>query len=282
MDPSDSDFLGAGVRFLHAYFDQAAASYAEAIEPAFAPLAAGLIEFAGELAPGPVADLGSGTGLVSRAVRGQSVEIFALDISRRMLIESRLAGLAAAVQGDLHRLPIHSEVVGLALASFAFNSTDPALSFAEVGRVIRPGGRLVLQEWGAPDDLGELVSDTLAAYAVDEPPPALRALREGNEQRVPWDDLETIDDIARLVGAAGLAVDRLDVAPVEVRLPSLDAFLRYKLGWPSRRAEVEAMSDVVRRLMLDDLHENLSPHLEADGGLLWRPEIIRLSSRKPA
>lgn len=282
MDDTGGGFLDTGVRFLHTYFDLAAADYADAIEPAFAPLVDGLVEFAADLDAAPLADLGSGTGLVSRALMRLGISAVAVDISRPMLAGSRREGVQALIQGDLHRLPFQDAAFGLALASFAFNSTDPRVSFPEVCRVVRPAGRLVLQEWGEADALGELVSDTLAAYALDEPPEPLRLLREATEQPVPWDELETVEDIEDAVASSGFAVERFEVAAAEVRMASLDAFLRYKLGWPSRRAELEAMPPDVRRLMLNDLHENLSPHLSADGSLLWRPGLIRISARRPA
>lgn len=275
------DFQDVGVRFLHSYFDLAASRYGVDIEPAFAPLAEGLVEFADIAGPTRAIDLGTGTGLVARIVMPRVGHLCAVDISRLMLAKARRSGVTHVAQADLHRLPFRNGGVGLALASFAFNSSDPTVAFREVFRIVEPGGRLVFQEWGMPDDLSEIVSDTLASYAVDEPPDDLRQLREGTELPVPWDDLETLDDIEEAVAAAGFAVNRVDVLDAEVRMASLDAYLRYKLAWPSRQAEVDAMPDDVRRLMLSDLQENLRTRCEADGSLLWRPQVIRINATKP-
>jgi ubiquinone/menaquinone biosynthesis C-methylase UbiE len=270
-----------GPKFLRGYFDLAARRYAADIEPAFAPLAAGLVDFA-EIARGTsVVDLGTGTGLLARMVADISGAVCAIDFSRRMLREARRQGVRREIQADLHALPFRDGTFRLALASFAFNSTDPDVSLREAWRIVQPGGRLVFQEWGAPDPLSEIVSDTLASYAVDDPSPELARMRSETEQPVAWDDLESLDEIQDIVARAGFEVSRVEVLDAEVLLADLDTFLRYKLAWPSRQAEIAAMPDDVRRLMSSDLRENLSPHADGAGGLTWRPQIIRISAGKP-
>jgi hypothetical protein len=98
---------------------------------------------------------------------------------------------------------------------------------------------------------------------------------------VPWDEIDSIDELVGRVADAGFTMSRIDVFETEVRLADLRVFLRYKLAWPLREAEVAAMPEETQRLMLADLEENLLPHVDSMGRLVWRPEIIRISARKP-
>lgn len=266
---------------LRDYFDQLAPRYAD-IEPAFGPLVDGLIRLAAPQPHERVLDVGTGSGLGARRCIPLCRIVVGLDFSRRMLRVAGEYGLGNLLQSDIHNLALGSSTLDVALASFALNGTDPARSLAEIRRVLSPGGRLVMQEWGAPDPLSELVSGTVADYAGDNPPPALASLRAAMEAPVPWDDLDGPDDVAALVRHAGFSEVEMALERPSVRLPGAQAFVRYKLAWPERRAEIDAMPAEARRLCLADLQENLAAHAEVDGSLIWQPEIIRIRAYRPA
>lgn len=266
---------------LQDYFDQAAPRYA-AIEPAFGPLVDELIVLAAPEARQRVLDVGTGSGLAARRCIGLNRVVYGLDFSRQMLKAARGYGLGNLLQSDMHQLALGSGSFDVVLASFALNSVDPARSLAEMHRVLTPGGRLALQEWGASDPLSELVSDTVAAYAVDEAPPALAAMRAAMEAPAPWDDLDGADDVADLAEDVGFVNVEMTLAQRLVRLADVETFIRYKLAWPNRRAEIDAMAMETRQLCVSDLHENLAARAEPDGSLLWQPEVIRIRACKPA
>lgn len=265
---------------LRLYFDHASVSYRQAIEPAFGPLAKGLVRYARLLPNETVIDLGTGSGLVASYAMQQGNKVVALDLSFAMLKVARHHRLTALCQADMHHLPIRAGSFNVVLASFAFNSTDPPLSLREAWRILKPGGRLVLQEWGTPDPLSEIVTGTLAEYASEEVPPALAAMRQDIYASMPWDDLEGSDDLRSVLKGAGFRRFRVNVVTPSVRFQGAEVFLRYKLAWPIRRAELEAMPEDVRQLCLNDLRENITARCDSRGRLIWRPNIIRLRAFK--
>ncbi|MGW5670929.1 class I SAM-dependent methyltransferase [Micromonospora sp. NPDC003776] len=98
-------------------------------------------------ADGPLLDLGCGPGrdLAYWAARG--AEGIGLDLSAAMLRAARTRVAAPLVQGDLLRLPFRAGVLGGVWCSASLlhlpKAAAPA-ALAEVRRVLRPGGPLLL------------------------------------------------------------------------------------------------------------------------------------------
>ena len=261
------------------YFNWAANNYADS-EPAFGPLVDKLIGFA-DLQPGErVLDVGTGSGLAARSAIRSNCLVFALDFSHSMLGIARGQGVGNLIQSDMHNLALGSSAFDVVLASFALNSTDPARCLSEIWRVLLPGGRVVLQEWGAADPLSVLVADTIADYAVADPPPELAAVRAAVEIAVPWDDIDGPEDVVAIMAEIGFLDVEMEVLQESVVLSDAESFMRYKLAWPDRRAEIDAMGAETRRLCLSDLEENLATHTEGNGKLIWQPDIFRIRAFK--
>jgi demethylmenaquinone methyltransferase/2-methoxy-6-polyprenyl-1,4-benzoquinol methylase len=152
-----------------------------------------------------VLDLACGTGDFAELCRARGADVIGVDFSGGMLAaaRARLGAGVELVQGDALRLPLGEASVDVAVSGFAlrnFASLPPV--FAELARVIRPGGRLGLLEVDRPRNalvraghslyfdravplLGRLLADR-AAYSylpkstVYLPPEAeLRAMIEG-------------------------------------------------------------------------------------------------------
>jgi demethylmenaquinone methyltransferase/2-methoxy-6-polyprenyl-1,4-benzoquinol methylase len=102
------------------------------------------------LGPGArVADLACGTGDLCRELAAAGCRPFGVDLSMGMLSAARTT--APLVQGDVLRLPVRSASLDGVTCGFALrNLAELAPFFAELGRALRPGGRIALLEVATP------------------------------------------------------------------------------------------------------------------------------------
>jgi demethylmenaquinone methyltransferase/2-methoxy-6-polyprenyl-1,4-benzoquinol methylase len=107
------------------------------------------------LSPQPgdrVLDLAAGTGASSLPIAARGARPVAVDFSQGMLrVGHREHSGLDFVAGDALRLPFADEVFDGATISFGLrNVADVGLALAEMARVTRPGGRVVVLETSAP------------------------------------------------------------------------------------------------------------------------------------
>lgn len=96
-----------------------------------------------------VGDLGCGTGQLSEVVAPYVRRVISVDGSEDMLeaARQRLGGAANVDirRGELEGLPIEAGELDVAMLSLVLHySPEPARALAEVGRVVRPGGRALV------------------------------------------------------------------------------------------------------------------------------------------
>jgi ubiquinone/menaquinone biosynthesis C-methylase UbiE len=95
-----------------------------------------------------VLDLGCGTGQLAARLRRElpGARVVGCDFSRGMLEHGRARdGGTAWVQGDAGRLPFRRAAFDVVVSTEAFHwFPDQPAALAEIRRVLRPGGRLVL------------------------------------------------------------------------------------------------------------------------------------------
>ena len=103
------------------------------------------------LSPGSVVlDLACGTGDFAVDLAEEGHRPIGVDLSFGMLASARTT--APLVQGDLLGLPVASGSVDAAVCGFALrNLVELPPFFAELARVVRPGGRIALLDVSEPD-----------------------------------------------------------------------------------------------------------------------------------
>jgi demethylmenaquinone methyltransferase/2-methoxy-6-polyprenyl-1,4-benzoquinol methylase len=105
------------------------------------------------LRPGErVLDVGAGTGVSTEELERSGAFAVGADLSVGMLVAGRHAGRTVPLlAGDAVRLPFPDGTFDAVTISFALrNVQDTAGALRELGRVTRPGGRLVVCEFSRP------------------------------------------------------------------------------------------------------------------------------------
>ncbi|MEV7085470.1 class I SAM-dependent methyltransferase [Streptomyces sp. NPDC093085] len=124
-----------------AAYDSLPSSYIEVEEPVVGAILDGL-------APGVALDAACGTGRQTRTLTTYGHRVIGVDQSPEMLEKARAHSPEADLRvGDLERLPLDDGSVDLAVCSLAMTHLrDPAPGVAELARVVRPGGRIVVTD----------------------------------------------------------------------------------------------------------------------------------------
>jgi ubiquinone/menaquinone biosynthesis C-methylase UbiE len=111
------------------------------------------------LMPGaPVVDVGCGTGTLAIALAARGAAVIGVDGDPEVLALARAKAGADAVQwrkGPATALPLAGESADRVVMSLLLHHLDAdakRAALAEAARVLRPGGRLHVADWGRPRD----------------------------------------------------------------------------------------------------------------------------------
>lgn len=99
-----------------------------------------------------VLDLAAGTGTSTTAIARAGAQVVAADFSLGMMAEGRRRGAPVPFVGaDAQHLPFADASFDAAVISFGLrNVHEPKLALAEMTRVVKPGGRVVVCEFSTP------------------------------------------------------------------------------------------------------------------------------------
>ena len=165
-----SDELLVDKRLVRRSFERAAATYdnAAVLQNEVCQRVLGRLDYI-KCRPATILDAGCGTGNAHAglAQRYPQAQLIALDIAPAMLSRARSRvpwwknllvrrPQPAAVCADIERLPVAGASVGMVWSNLALQwVNDPQQAFAEMHRVLAPGGLLMFSTFG-PDTLKEL------------------------------------------------------------------------------------------------------------------------------
>ncbi len=148
---------------------------------------------AAQLQPSAVLEIAAGTGVVTRELcrrLAPDAQITATDLNEPMLIQAAAAaaGTARPVewrQADAMQLPFGDGMFDVVACQFGamFFPQKPA-AFAEVRRVLRPGGTFLFNVWDRieENEFADVVTQTLAEMFPDDPPRFLARTPHGYYQ----------------------------------------------------------------------------------------------------
>ena len=269
----------------YALFNTTAPRYDRLIMPAFGPLAEALVTTAALHSEEVVIDLGAGVGAATFPAGQVARQVIGMDYASAMLPAARQrqgqreAGNVSFYRGDMHRLPHPTHAFSVALAAFAFNGIDPVRVLPEVWRILRPGGRLVFQEWGEVDEASAMVKRTVREHKVKHAEGFLADLRLLGATPKAWDKVGGPDKVVDLLQEVGF--QEVKIIREQAAIP-LDphTFYRYKTAWAPYQAELGAMSEAERALVEAKVIEQLSTWTTEDGRFLWQPELVRMIAWK--
>ncbi len=99
-------------------------------------------------------DVATGTGLVARALRKTGCRVVGLDLVPNMLAAAARSDGVRFVQGRAERLPFRDATFDGLTFTYLFRYVDdPVATLRELARVVRPGGRIAMLEFGRPSVL---------------------------------------------------------------------------------------------------------------------------------
>jgi ubiquinone/menaquinone biosynthesis C-methylase UbiE len=249
------------------------------------PVSEWLIE---QLDPRPgqtILDLAAGLGetgfLAARRV-GETGRVLVTDFAPRMVGAARRRAAEFGVtnadfrQLDGERMDLESESVDGVVCRWGYMlMTDPGAAFGETYRVMRPGGRLALSVFGAPDrnPWASLVGRVLVAEKHIPPPVP------GSPGIFGLSDPKRIREL--LIGAGFVSLDVADMS-LTWRFPGLDAY------WWLLTEMAGAISPILRGLAPEaqakvrtQLDEMAQP-FRADDGYAFPALCLNVATRKPA
>lgn len=118
---------------------------------------------------GSIAEIGAGTGLVTRHLIQRAREVFAIEPDPRMREVLRdNAQSAVALEGQGEAIPLSDDSMDVVMAASSWHWVQQESGFAEAARVLRSGGTLALL-WTGPDRSVEWVSRLMAGGRAMSP-----------------------------------------------------------------------------------------------------------------
>ncbi|MCW0507412.1 malonyl-ACP O-methyltransferase BioC [Aeromonas piscicola] len=194
-------------------------------------------------------DLGCGTGFFLPHLASRCHQLHGLDLAPGMLAQAALRGSGAhLVCGDAEQLPFADQSLDWVFSSLALQWCErPAQAFAELHRVLKPGGQLLFST---------LLSDSLwqlreAWRTVDDSPHVNRFL--------------SLPQLQDAMAAGGFTAPRLESLTWSLAYPELNGLLRDLKGIGASQINDERQSGLSSRQRLQRLTEAYEAYRQPDG-----------------
>jgi SAM-dependent methyltransferase len=166
------------------------------------------------------------TGFDAAEIIGPQGRLLCTDVSPGMLAAARHRGAERGVANvdyrvlDAQRIELDADSVDGVLCRFGYMlMPDTVTALAETRRVLRPGGRLALAVWGAPErnPMFSIIAGNLIAgghLPAPEPPPAAGIFSMADPERT-----------SALLAGAGFGVVRTEEVAVRIGFAGIDEYI---------------------------------------------------------
>ena len=217
-----------------------------------------------ELSAGP-----GGTGFTVAAALGENGRLISTDFSPEMLEVARRRGAELGLTNveyrvvDAQRMDLDTDSIDGVLCQNGYMlMADPAAALSETRRVLRPGGRLALAVWGAPDRnpwaaIGAMILVQRGHMQPPEPG-APGVFNMASEERT-----------RGLLQGAGFTDVGTEEVPVGFAFDSVDEYVSWTadVGGPFALV-IRGLSDEERSTISEQLAEAFAPFIADSGYVL--------------
>ena len=223
-----------------------------------------------------VLDIGCGSGQTTReaARMARAGSALGIDISASAIEQARELAETQGVRNvtferadaQVHRFP--QERFDLAMSSFGtMFFPDPVAAFANVGRALRPAGRLVMMVWQAPErnEWEVAISQSLAGTGGSA------AVGSAGPDPFSLADPPAVQAILEAAGFAGVTFT--DVHEPVYYGSDVPAALDWVRGFACTREALDRLDPAAEARADGRLREMLAAHLSGDGVLVRLPDL---------
>lgn len=245
------------------------ANKAQAYHRSFASVCAGTVPtILSLLQPGVVADIGCGTGTLALAAAHAGYAVRACDAEKEMVdfAAGLLQGTSASVVVDtLPELALFADhSVTNAVTNFVINHVpDPRAHLASVGRIVRPGGRILTSVWTS-DFLPhrDLIAQTMARYTMPEASASTPLPKHLDFERSP-------EGLAAINTEAGYTVLDAQLLHWQWRISWDDYWCGVEAGIGGVGAAYLSHPSPIRERIRQDMSEVLTPYRATEDTLVF-------------
>jgi ubiquinone/menaquinone biosynthesis C-methylase UbiE len=244
-------------------FDRAAETYDVAVFPFFTPFGEALVEFAAIGPDDRVLDVGCGAGAALAPAARVAKSAVGVEISPAMAERARAAAPTAEVRvGDAQALDFDDGSFDVVLSSFViFFMPDPTATLREWGRVLAPGGRLVLATWAEGDPRWAFERELRRRYASQLNPEFLKGMAK---ELALLERFTSGPKVTAELEAAGFLVEEQTDHVIEFVFPDVEALWEWNMSH-GVRVFLEAFPDDAREQFRADLTEAMQQVRESRG-----------------